>query len=235
MHQGLPLPGRDRCISAAQRLAVDVAASALALVLAVLICAPPAAAQSTQQYLYVQTTSSSSAPTIDAFAKNASTGALTAVPGSPFLERIGGGPMAVDVMGRYLFVANASANNISMFQIDSGTGALAEVPNSPFATSFPPPSGPSNTTVPSGLVGLAVEPSGQFLYAAFATGETPQNLQTGAGGGGGLEVFAISASGPALVPNSSLALDTPTGTPKRIVSNVRTGALYVPLQATSRC
>ena len=212
MQQSLPLPRRDTCAFRAQRNVLRV--TALAALLFLLVGASPAQAQTAQQYLYVDTTSSPGMPTIDGFSKNASTGALSPIPGSPFPERIGGGAMAVDVKQRFLFVANPSANNISMFQIDSSSGALTEVPNSPFATAFP-----TGTVATTDAVAMAVEPSGQFLFVAYQNGSVA--------GEGALEMFTIDPANLTLVPNSSLDQDTTGATPFALASDIHGGTLYV--------
>jgi 6-phosphogluconolactonase len=67
-------------------------------------------------------------------------GALTPVPGSPFptgyfSDSIDS--LAVDLLGRFVYVASVNGNNISAYQIGEN-GALTPVPGSPFpAGSFP--------------------------------------------------------------------------------------------------
>jgi 6-phosphogluconolactonase (cycloisomerase 2 family) len=93
-------------------------------------------------------------------------GALTPVPGSPFLtggHSNGGGGLpaanriTVSATGRLLFAANTHPASISVFTIDPDTGALTLVPESPFALPF-------NLTVLS--LSLAATPDGHFLMAA---------------------------------------------------------------------
>lgn len=66
---------------------------------------------------------------------DASTGALSPVPGSPFATDTLSVEVAVDPSGKFVYVANGDppANNISAFAIDPSTGALTPVPGSPFA------------------------------------------------------------------------------------------------------
>ncbi len=61
---------------------------------------------------------------ISAFTVNTTTGALTAVPGSPFAAGTDPQAMAVSI-GRYLFVANAGSDNVSAYNIDAHRSALA--------------------------------------------------------------------------------------------------------------
>ncbi len=93
-----------------------------------------------------------------AYTIDAASGALTAVPGSPFTAGENPVSAAVDVSGRFLFVANnantANGNSVSAFSIDSNTGVLTPVSGSPFAASpFP--------------LFVAVDPSGQYVYVGL--------------------------------------------------------------------
>ena len=119
-----------------------------------------------QQYVFGSVPLRSATSQVAAYVKNGQTGALSAVPGSPFADSLPGGVMAVDALGRFLFVVNTSASNISMFQIDQSTGNLVEVPGSPFSSG--PTENPS--MAPTLPVCLAVEKSGQFLYVGYRTG-----------------------------------------------------------------
>ena len=95
--------------------------------------------------------------TISAFSVNQTTGALTAVTGSPFADGdIEPAAAVVSPNGKFLFVANFSTNNagsISVFTINTSTGALTPVTGSPFTGS-----GPAN--------GISIDPTGKFLYVA---------------------------------------------------------------------
>src|SRR2546430_3980994 len=82
---------------------------------------------------------------ISGFSIDNTTGALKAVPGSPFAAgALPGGnassfTLAVDPIGQFLYVGtfNISASNITAFKILSD-GALTPVAGSPFAADFPP-------------------------------------------------------------------------------------------------
>ena len=88
---------------------------------------------------------------VAAFAINATTGALTPVPGSPF--PVGSGPLAlvVDPTGQFLITANDGDGTVSVSSIDPASGALT-----PVGSSFP---------AGFHLTGLAMETHGQFFYA----------------------------------------------------------------------
>jgi uncharacterized protein (TIGR03437 family) len=89
---------------------------------------------------------------VSAYSVNASSGALTAIPGSPFPDTgIGAVGAAVDPTGKFLFVSNYVSGNVSAYTINAGSGALTAVPGSPFGFVTRPQA-------------LAVDPSGKFLY-----------------------------------------------------------------------
>ena len=96
--------------------------------------------------------------TIDAFAVDQTTGALTPLSGSPFRATGKDLSVAVDPLGRYLFTGNWFLANISVFSIGS-SGTLAPVPGSPFFTPF------NTHNDPGGGLVVASDPSGHFLYA----------------------------------------------------------------------
>jgi 6-phosphogluconolactonase (cycloisomerase 2 family) len=72
---------------------------------------------------------------VAAFSIAPSSGALTAVPGSPFSVRGASYSVAIDASGRFLIVGGpqaTAAHCLDVLSIDPGTGALALVPGSPF-------------------------------------------------------------------------------------------------------
>jgi 6-phosphogluconolactonase (cycloisomerase 2 family) len=90
---------------------------------------------------------------ISAYTIDSSTGALTAVAGSPFVAGSLPVTVRVDPSGRYAYAANYDSNSISAYLINSSTGALTPIAGSP----FPSGGGPGS---------LAINTSGQFLYVA---------------------------------------------------------------------
>src|SRR5215469_8928136 len=76
---------------------------------------------------------------VSAFAVDPTTGALTAVPGSPFAAGTGPQALASDGGGS-LYVANAGSDNVSAYGIDGNTGALTPQPGSPVAVGTTPTS-----------------------------------------------------------------------------------------------
>ena len=108
---------------------------------------------------------------IAAYSIDAASGALTAVPGSPF--GVGGVPssIAIDASGRFLIVSIfplGGGSRLAVFSIDPGTGALTSVPGS---------FGPTYVWGP-----VVADPSGPYVYAGTAL----QNENTSA------TVFALS-------------------------------------------
>jgi 6-phosphogluconolactonase len=89
---------------------------------------------------------------IFAYQINPSSGALSAVAGSPFTVPASGQPIldVIESTGKFLY-APLSAGGVAAFVVNSSTGALTDVPGSPFATS----------NVPSSI---AIAPSGKFIY-----------------------------------------------------------------------
>jgi 6-phosphogluconolactonase len=100
---------------------------------------------------------------LHAFAINRSTGALTAVAGSPFSAGpgqvpgggafAGPGGIAIDPNGKFLYVTRANASDVAGFSIDPATGSLTPI---------------AGSTVPVGsFPGQAtVDFSGKFLYVS---------------------------------------------------------------------
>jgi len=178
--------------------------------------APTLRAQSTsQQYVYANVPGTPPATsTIPAFAKSGQTGALSPAAGSPFPDQREGGRMAVDALGRFLFVLNPTTDTISMFQIDSSTGALTEVPSSPFAAAktINPNQGPS---LP---VSLATEKSGKYLYVGYTGGNFSNSSA--------ITPFAIDTANLQLTLTDQLSFDVGFN-PLQMFSDPRGLFLYI--------
>src|SRR6266404_2979330 len=136
------------------------------LLLESVLAATVAAQAPQQQYVFNSIPITNATSQVATYVKNGQTGALSAAAGSPLAENLPGGAMAIDGLGRFLFVVNTSTSNISMFQINQSTGSLTEVPGSPFSTG--PTENPS--MAPRSPVYLAAEKSGQFLYVGYLYG-----------------------------------------------------------------
>jgi 6-phosphogluconolactonase len=100
-------------------------------------------------FLYVSTLFGNSGD-VEGFSINATTGALTAMAGSPFASFLATG-LKVHPSGKYIYVSDET-NGIRAFSIN-GMGALAEIAGSPFAAGNEP-------------FGVSVDLGGRFLYTA---------------------------------------------------------------------
>ena len=101
------------------------------------------------------------------FSLDATTGALTEVPGSPFASGQQPGPVAIDPpvlagtapSGKFVFVGNTGAGSLSAYTIDSA-GSLTPVPGTPIPL--------GDNAQPSSI---AVDPAGKFVYVSIAPQE----------------------------------------------------------------
>jgi 6-phosphogluconolactonase (cycloisomerase 2 family) len=75
---------------------------------------------------------------VSAYAINTSTGALTALSGSPFAAGTEPEAIAVDPTGKFLYVANHIGNNLSAYMINPSSGILSTVGGSPVAAGSSP-------------------------------------------------------------------------------------------------
>ena len=114
---------------------------------------------------------------VSAFAVNNTTGALTAVPGSPFAA--GTDPKAMALYGSSapagrisLYVANAGSNNVSAYSIDGVNGALA--PLSPGPSTIATGKTPTSIVVVAGVsVVYVANHGGSNDISAFSIDLTP--------------------------------------------------------------
>jgi len=111
------------------------------------------------------------------FSVDATTGALTALAGSPYEVDFAPGSLLLAPSGEFLYVANRASQgltsdngpgSITSFKVDRGTGVLTRIPGvdslqpAPFTAS--------------------VEPGGRYLYAAGLTGDRIHAYRIGAAG-----------------------------------------------------
>jgi len=101
---------------------------------------------------------------ISAFTINSSTGALTAVAGSPFLSGVSPLSLAVDSTGKFLFTAdsggegNVTNNSISEYSINATTGALTSTSQAGCVSTGPAVFGLANA--------VATVPTAGFLFVS---------------------------------------------------------------------
>src|SRR5260370_1856493 len=171
-----------------------------------------------QQYVYGSQPLTSTSSVVTGFSKASQTGALSALPGSPFNERLEGGLIAIDGQGKFLFVLNPKSNDISMFQINQASGALSEVPASPFKV--PPTINPN--LAPSQPISIATEKSGKFLFVGYYLGDI-QGLSA-------VVSLAIDTSGPNPVLLTKHSIQTNSGgAPAQLLTDPKGLRLYVGL------
>jgi DNA-binding beta-propeller fold protein YncE len=148
-----------------------------------------------------------------AYTVDATTGALTPVPSSPFAAGLDPAGVAVDPTGQFAYVSNcgneslgrqaSSPGNVSAYTIDATTGALSPINGSPFA---------AGTTALS----VTVDPTGQFVYltnrdsnnvSAFTIDSTTGALTPVAGApfpAGANPLAVATAAGPQPLPATKM-------------------------------
>jgi len=129
------------------------------------------------KYLYALGSATLGDNLISAFTIDATSGALTAIAGSPYATGSGPQSITVDPSDDFLYVTNDNSNSISAYAIDSSTGGLSSVNGSPFASGQGPAS-------------LAIDPSGRFAYVGNEN-DSP---------GGDVSGYTIDATTGALIP-----------------------------------
>ena len=166
-----------------------------------------------QQFVYANVPGTPPAnSTVAVSTKNGQTGALSS--SATFNERFEGGRLAVDALGRFLFVLNPNSNGISMFQINSSTGALTEVPTSPFGSGITI----NPNQAPSLPASLATEKSGKYLYVGYTSGNIA-NFSA-------ITPFVIDAANLRLTLTDQLSFDVDYN-PLQMFSDPRGLFLYV--------
>ncbi len=118
---------------------------------------------SSGQYLFVTNSFSAN---ISVFSVDSGSGALTAVPGSPFYANDSPGEILIPPGTNFVYVTNSRIGTVTAFTFSSSTGVLTPVSGSPFV------SGP-------GASGVAVSNNGQYLYVANSTAVNPGSTAVG--------------------------------------------------------
>jgi len=123
---------------------------------------------------------------VSVFAINAVTGGLTQVSGSPF--GTGGGPYAEVVShdGNYLYISNSYDKTISVYAINGTSGALTQISGSPYSTGS------------SAALGLTLDPTGRFLYAADHDSEEVVTFNVDRTSGALIGKHTVRSRGPAI-------------------------------------
>jgi 6-phosphogluconolactonase (cycloisomerase 2 family) len=129
------------------------------------------------RFLYLAGTNNSSQGSVFAFGIDPRSGALTAVPESPFASFYTASDAVVDPSGRFLYLADGG---VSGYAINGVSGALTPTPNSPYIAGDTP-------------IALRVSPSGKFLYVANHYGYD-------------ISIFTIDSTTGALTLSSTVSL-----------------------------
>jgi 6-phosphogluconolactonase len=128
---------------------------------------------------------------IAAWSVNISTGAISVVPGSPFPSGVTSGDapnsLLVTPSGGFLYALSGAAT-VFGYTVDANSGALSPVNGSPF-------------TLSSAADYFAIDPSGQFVYAAYENANTVAGFDTNASTGAltAFTVPPVSAAGVTLL------------------------------------
>lgn len=131
------------------------AVSRSAIVLAIALGCTQQLKSQSPTFLYVANGRTGS---VSAYAINASSGALTLVPGSPFSTEKQPADLAVDPSEKFAYVLNrpehgGSGSDLSVYTINANSGALKPVQGSPFAVG-----------IATSAAAIAVNNSGKFVY-----------------------------------------------------------------------
>ncbi len=118
--------------------------------------------------------------TVSVFAIDATTGALSEVPGSPFFANNDPSNIVITPSGKFVYVSNPAIGMVTGFTF--ANGALAPVLNTP-------------TLSGAGAIGLALDPGSKYLYVANASALNP-NVSTV----GNISGFNIDPASGALTP-----------------------------------
>jgi len=106
-----------------------------------------------QAHAYVMNGTNGGGSSISAYVVDDVKGVLLPVTGSPFStgDTQEGGAVAVDPVGKFLYVPNYNANAVAGYAIDPATGALSQLSDSPFPAGLGP-------------YAVTVTPNGKFAY-----------------------------------------------------------------------
>lgn len=140
------------------------------------------AATAFAQNNFVYTNDNFSPNTVSVLKVSPSNGALTLVPGSPFLTGGNGGGRDVNAenittatqgTASFLYAANNGSGTVSAFAINPKTGTLTPVPGSPFQV------GPNTS---GSTMSLTASPNGQFLFQVDESSTLIRTFNIGANG-----------------------------------------------------
>jgi len=110
---------------------------------------------------------------VSGYAINATTGGLSAVPGSPFTNVSAPSTIAVSSDGFFAFAANSQSNNVTAFRVGMDGGLLSVSPT---------PSTPNPAPVGTAPRAIAISQDAQFVYVANSRSDSVTVLSVGATG-----------------------------------------------------
>ena len=121
-------------------------------------------------YVYV-TFAGAAGVEVAGYSRDQATGALTALPNSPFGNIGGNNSQGIRITpnGSFAVIANAATNNVSVMSLDPGTGTLTNISQSPFAAGASP-------------VAVALDPTSKFVFIANDGDNTLSAYTMGSGG-----------------------------------------------------
>jgi 6-phosphogluconolactonase len=126
---------------------------------------------------------------IAAWSINTSTGAITVVPGSPFPSGVTSGDapnsLLVTPSGGFLYALSGAAT-VFGYSVDANSGALSPINGSPF-------------TLSSATDYFAIDPSSQFVYAAYENAVAGFNINASTGALSAFTAPPVSAAGVTLL------------------------------------
>jgi len=109
------------------------------------------------QFLYQPFVPTSGTSVLQGYSVSTSTGALSAIGGSPFATNSVADSIVADPKTRFLFAGESEKSTVDVFQINATTGALTLAPGSPYTLDFVP-------------LSVAVDGTGTYLYVATDSG-----------------------------------------------------------------
>lgn len=154
------------------------------------MCPPPS---KSQHFIYTANAAGNPS-TVSALSTSPSTGALSAISGSPYNTGSGSLALAADPTNGRVYVANSQSGDISAFTIDLTTGAMKPVAGSPFGSE-------------AGLDSLVVSPDRLFLYAVSGSSANLWAFSINSSGGLGASGSPIVIT-PGTANSSSVVLDS---------------------------
>ena len=97
---------------------------------------------------------------VSAYTINASTGALAAVAGSPFVAGVSPISVTIDPTGKFAYAANYGSSDVSAYLINTSTGALTPIDADPNTA------GIQNFLAGTNPMSVTIDPTGKFAYVA---------------------------------------------------------------------